>query len=113
LLADIVAKVFLGDERKFLEPMMRFTRGNVRDHIASSNIDPRISVMAPKSDAAAEIREIFWVVRFATFATISALSSHSSKHSGQLSAAISGTATGVESRAHRDGDHRSTRSYAY
>ena len=37
--ADIVAKVFLGGERKFLEPLMRFTRGDVRDHIVSSKID--------------------------------------------------------------------------
>jgi len=35
-LADIVAKVFLGVERKFLETLMRFTRGDVRDHIVSS-----------------------------------------------------------------------------
>jgi hypothetical protein len=39
LLADTVAKVFLGDERKFLEPLMRFIRGDVRDHIVSSKID--------------------------------------------------------------------------
>ena len=37
--ADIAAKVFLGVERKFLEPLMRFMRGNVRDHIVSSKID--------------------------------------------------------------------------
>jgi hypothetical protein len=36
---DIVAKVFWGVERKFLEPLMRFTRGDVRDRIASSKID--------------------------------------------------------------------------
>jgi hypothetical protein len=39
LLADFVAKVFWGDERKFLEPLMRFTSGDVRDHIVSSKID--------------------------------------------------------------------------
>jgi hypothetical protein len=33
LCADIVAKVFLGGERKFLEPLMRFASGDVRDHI--------------------------------------------------------------------------------
>jgi hypothetical protein len=37
--ADIVAKVFLGGERKFSEPLMRFPRGDVRDHIVSSKID--------------------------------------------------------------------------
>jgi hypothetical protein len=30
---------FWGDERKFLEPLMRFTQGDVRDHIVSSKID--------------------------------------------------------------------------
>jgi hypothetical protein len=30
---------FWGVERKFLEPLMRFTRGDVRDRIASSKID--------------------------------------------------------------------------
>jgi hypothetical protein len=35
----IVAKVFLGGERKFIEPLMRFMRGNVRDQIVSSKSD--------------------------------------------------------------------------
>src|SRR6266850_7980137 len=39
LCADGVAKVFLGDERNFSEPLMRFTSGDVRDHIVSSKID--------------------------------------------------------------------------
>lgn len=33
LASDIVAKVFLGVERKFLEPLMRIALGNVRDHV--------------------------------------------------------------------------------
>jgi hypothetical protein len=32
VLADIVAKVFLGDERNFLEPLMRSARRDVRGH---------------------------------------------------------------------------------
>jgi hypothetical protein len=36
LCADFVAKAF---EPEFLEPLMRFTRGDVRDHIASSKIN--------------------------------------------------------------------------
>jgi hypothetical protein len=36
---DIVAKSFWGDERKFLEPLMRFARGNLKDHIVSSKIE--------------------------------------------------------------------------
>jgi hypothetical protein len=35
LLADIVAKVFLGDERNFLGPLMRFVCGDLRDLIVS------------------------------------------------------------------------------
>jgi len=33
VLADIVAKVFWDVEQKFLEPLMRFARGDVSDHI--------------------------------------------------------------------------------
>src|ERR1700681_295154 len=32
----LLQKSFWGGERKFLEPLMRFTRGDVRDHIVSS-----------------------------------------------------------------------------
>jgi hypothetical protein len=35
----LLQKYFWGDEQKFLEPLMRFTRGDVRDHIASFKID--------------------------------------------------------------------------
>jgi len=35
----LLQKSFWGDERKFLEPLMRFTSGDVRDHIVSSKID--------------------------------------------------------------------------
>jgi hypothetical protein len=35
----LLQKSFWGEDQKFLEPLMRFTRGNVRDHIGSSKID--------------------------------------------------------------------------
>ena len=35
----LLQKSFWGRERKFLEPLMRFARGDVRGHIASSKID--------------------------------------------------------------------------
>ena len=35
----LLQKSFWGEEQKFLEPLMRFTRGDVRDHIVSSKID--------------------------------------------------------------------------
>jgi hypothetical protein len=35
----LLQKSFWGEEQKFREPLMRFTRGDVRDHIGSSKID--------------------------------------------------------------------------
>ncbi len=35
----LLQKSFWGDGRKFSEPLMRFTRREVRDHIVSSKID--------------------------------------------------------------------------
>jgi hypothetical protein len=35
----LLQKPFWDDERKFLEPLMRLTRGDVRGHIVSSKID--------------------------------------------------------------------------
>jgi hypothetical protein len=35
----VLQKSFWGDERNFLEPLMRFTHGDVRDHIDSFKID--------------------------------------------------------------------------
>jgi hypothetical protein len=35
----LLQKSFWGVEGKILEPLMRFARGDVRDHIASSKID--------------------------------------------------------------------------
>ena len=35
----LLQKSFWGSERKFLERLMRFTRGDVRDYIVSSKID--------------------------------------------------------------------------
>ena len=39
LVPILLQKSFWGDERNFLEPLMRFTSGDVRDHIVSSKID--------------------------------------------------------------------------
>jgi hypothetical protein len=39
LWVDTLQKAFWGDERKFLKPLVRFTRGEVRDHIVLSKID--------------------------------------------------------------------------
>ena len=39
LVPILLQKSFWGEEQKFLEPLMRLTRGDVRDHIVSSKID--------------------------------------------------------------------------
>jgi hypothetical protein len=44
----LLQKSFWGVEQKFLEPLMRFARGDVRDHIDWSKIDLGISI-GPKS----------------------------------------------------------------
>jgi hypothetical protein len=74
----LLQKSFWGGERKFLEPLMRFTRGDLRDQIVSSKIDhgPRSGVEKRCRSRSPKInfREISRVVRFSTFATISTLS---------------------------------------
>src|SRR5712671_4478552 len=77
----VLQKSFWGDERNFLEPLMRFTRGDVRDHIDSSKIDHgpsycRRRALRQQERLRIDFREILRVVRFSTFATISALFGH-------------------------------------
>jgi len=50
----LLQKSFWGDERKFLEPLMRFTRGDVRGPHRFIQNRSRASVLALKGDAAAE-----------------------------------------------------------
>jgi hypothetical protein len=83
LRADIVAKVFLGWRTKILRAAdASYARRREGPYRFTQNRS-RISVVALKSDAAAEkskmnFREIFTVVRFSTFATISARTGPSS-----------------------------------
>jgi hypothetical protein len=50
----LLRKSFWGVERKFLEPLMRFMRGNVRGPYRFIQNRSRTSAVALKSDAAAE-----------------------------------------------------------
>src|SRR6266446_6884548 len=73
----VLKKSFWGDERKFLEPLMRFARGGMRDHIVSHKNDHgasyrRYGVLPWRSRLKINFCEIFDVVRFSTFATLSA-----------------------------------------
>jgi hypothetical protein len=50
----LLQKSFWGSERKFLEPLMRFTPGDVREPYRFIQNRSRTSAVALKSDAAAE-----------------------------------------------------------
>ena len=68
----------IGDERNFLGPLMRFGCGDVRDLIVSHKTDHgpahrRYGALQQWRCLKICFREIFGVVRFSTFATISAL----------------------------------------
>ena len=72
--ADSVEKSFLGDERNFLEPLMRSARDNVRDHIVLHKNDHRPSyrryrAFQRQKRLRINFGEILGVVRFSTFAT--------------------------------------------
>jgi hypothetical protein len=72
-------KSFEGDERNFPGPLMRFARRDVRDHIASQKNDhgasyPRYRALQRWSRPNINLCEISGVVRFSTFATLSAQS---------------------------------------
>ena len=77
----MLQKSFLGDERNFLGPLMRFVCGDVRDLIVSHKTDHgpahrRYRALQQWRSLKICFREIFGVVRFSTFATISANRRH-------------------------------------
>jgi hypothetical protein len=81
LLADIVAKVFLGWRTKILRASDAFYARRREGLYRFIQNRSRISVVALKGDAAAEkskdqLSRDFRVVRFSTFATVSALFGH-------------------------------------
>jgi hypothetical protein len=73
----VLKKSFLGDEGNVLGPLMLFALGDLRDHIVLPKNDHGPSYQRQRSFAAMEtskisFREIFGVVGFSTFSTISA-----------------------------------------
>ena len=73
----VLQESFEGDERNFPGPLMRFARRDVRDHIASQKNDhgasyPRYKALQRWSRPNINVCEISGVVRFSTFATLSA-----------------------------------------
>jgi hypothetical protein len=72
----VLQKSFGGDERNFLGPLMRFVRRDVRDHIAYQKNGhgascQRYRALQRRSRLKINFCEIFGVVRFSTFATLS------------------------------------------
>src|ERR1700676_5691239 len=77
----LLQKSFWGDARNFSGPLMRFARGDMRDHIVSHKNDHgasywRYGILRWRSRLKINICDIFGVVRFSTFATISARTGH-------------------------------------
>jgi hypothetical protein len=69
-------KSFLANERNVLAPLVRPTRGNVRDHIESHKSDRRPSYMPCRGlrrrrQRKTDLREIFGAAQFSTFSTAS------------------------------------------
>ena len=72
----VLKKSFLADERNFLGPLMCIARGDVRDHVVSHKNDHGPSyrpcrALQRQRRLKIHFREIFRVVRFSTFATVS------------------------------------------
>ena len=73
----VLQKSFLAGDGNFLEPLMRFARGDVRVHIGSHKNDhgppyPSYRALQRRRRLKIDFREIFGVARFSTFATLSA-----------------------------------------
>jgi hypothetical protein len=73
----LLQKSFGADERNFLGPLTRFVRSDVRDHIVLTKIGHgpsyrRYSALQRQGSLKINFREIFGVVLFSTFATVSA-----------------------------------------
>jgi hypothetical protein len=72
----LLKKSFWGDDQKFSGLLMRFARGDMRDHIVSHKNDhgasyERYRVLQWWSRLKISFCEIFGVVQFSTFATLS------------------------------------------
>ena len=72
----VLKKSFLGDGRKFLGPLMRFVRGDVRDHTflrkTTTSFVSALRSIAVAESAKNQLLRNFGVARFSTFATLSA-----------------------------------------
>src|SRR2546423_14590959 len=72
--AIVLQNSFWGDDQNFSGPLMRFARGDMRDHIVSHKNDHRASyerygVLQWRSRLRISFCEIFGAAQFSTFAT--------------------------------------------
>src|SRR5258705_10817706 len=103
----VLKKSFLTDRRNFSGPPVRSPRRDVRDHIVSQKNDhgpPHRSygALQQRKHGRSNFREIFGVLRFSTFATVSAISGL--MHRSNL------TAYSITSSAHPSSDRGIVRS---
>ncbi len=103
----LLKKSFLTDRRNFSGPPVRSPRRDVRDHIVSHKNDhgpPHRSygALQQRKHGRSNFREIFGVLRFSTFATVSAISGL--MHRSNL------TAYSITSSAHPSSDRGIVRS---
>src|SRR5258708_3343613 len=83
----VLKKSFPADERNFSGPLMRFARRDVRDHNAFHKNDHGPSycpwrALQRYKRLNIDFRELFRVVRFSTFSTLSALTGHAAVVAG-------------------------------
>jgi hypothetical protein len=92
----LLKKSFGGGERNFPEPLMRFVRNDVKDHVVSQKNDHglsywRYAASQRRTCPKINICEIFGVFRFSTFSTVSARNRHAAMSDlSQLSGGESG-----------------------
>jgi hypothetical protein len=83
----VLKKSFLTNERKFLGPLMRLVRRDVRDHIVTPKIEHgsswrRYRALQRQGSLRISFREIFNAAQFSSFSTVSALSGHAAVVAG-------------------------------
>src|SRR5712671_6799939 len=77
--AIVLKKSFLTNDRKFLGPLMRLVRCDVRDHIVTPKIEHgsswrRYRALQRQGSLRISFREIFDAAQFSTFSTVSVIS---------------------------------------
>jgi hypothetical protein len=103
----VLKKPFSPDKRKFLGPLMRFARGDLRDHIISGKNDHRLAyrryeALQRQRRPKMNFREILGASQFSTFSTVSAQNRHADAVAACLLLGDERTSLGCGSRSEFD-----------